>query len=138
MLSFLRHTGQDGAESGDAGTGQPRPFSSPDVEGEGTVQRPVRARVLASRGSLRSTRDLQSPQPLRTPHDPLFTDLPVADTVEQGARGGLAPNLDQELDQAHRFALLGRLFRPIKNFFRRALGTSLRSGNSKGSSSDPS
>ena len=126
MNRLLRDSSRaDGIE----GAGEPvSEGSESDPAAVAHPQRPVRARVLASRGVLRSMKELQSPEKASGPQDPLFTEWSSEVPVE-GSQGSLAPSLDQELDQAHRFALLGRLFRPISNFFRRTLVGSLLGSN---------
>lgn len=133
----MRHSGENGAESGEADQRQPRPFSSADAADE-SAQSIHRARTLASRGSLRSLRDLQVPESTRPTNDPLFTELPEGGHAEPVRTGEWVPNLDHELDQAHRFTLLGRIYRPIRNFFRKTLGESLFGGRSADSSKDGS
>ncbi len=131
----MRHSGEKGAESGEADQRQPRPFSSGGVSAESSPA-VHRARMLASRGSLRSLRDLQVPDSTRPTNDPLFTELPEDGHTEPIRTGEWVPNLDHELDQAHRFTLLGRIYRPIWNFFRKTLGESLFGGRSSDSSKD--
>ncbi len=133
----MRHSGENGAESGEADQRQPRPFSSGGVAEESS-QSTHRARTLASRGSLRSLRDLQVPESTRPANDPLFTELPEDEHSEPARTGEWVPNLDHELDQAHRFTLLGRIYRPIRNFFRKTLGESLFGDRSTDSSKEGS
>ena len=87
---------------------------------------------------MKSLRDLQVSDSTSPPTDPLFTELPEDGQVESVRTGEWVPNLDHELDQAHRFTLLGRIYRPIRNFFRKALGESLFGGRSTDSSKEGS
>ena len=133
----MRHSGENGAESGEADQRQPRPFSS-GITPEESSPLARRARTLSSRGSLKSLRDLQVSDSTSPPTDPLFTELPEEGQVESVRTGEWVPNLDHELDKAHRFTLLGRIYRPIRNFFRKALGESLFGGRSTDSSKEGS
>ena len=91
----------------------------------------VNARSVASRGALRSMSDLQSPESLKEPQGLLFKEL----SSQPDHSGSLVPSLDEKLDQAHRFTLLGRIFGPISDFIRRTLGNTFLGETSKDASS---
>ena len=117
-----------------AGLSEPGGEESGEESGEGRDMKlpgGVNARSLASRGSLRSMTDLQSPEPPREPQGKLFRELPS----QPSHSGSLVPSLDEKLDQAHRFTLLGRIFGPISDFIRKTLGSAFRGDSSKDHSS---
>ena len=84
----------------------------------------ISVRHAASKGVLRSMDSLNSPEAVSVSQGPLFDDL----SRERETGGGLAPSLDHGLNQAHRFSLVGRIFRPITDFIRNAFSGSFLGG----------
>ena len=84
----------------------------------------ISVRHAASKGVLRSMDSLNAPDAVNVSKGPLFEDL----SRERETGGGLAPSLDHGLNQAHRFSLVGRIFRPITDFIRNTLSGSFLGG----------
>jgi len=111
--------GEDGTSGADLGNDPSRDAVNPGPPLE------ISARHAASRGVLRPLQELRNPNTAKQSQEPLFGEM------IQGleSKTVLAPNLDDELDQAHRFTLIGRIFRPFSDFLRRALGGELLRGS---------
>lgn len=74
----------------------------------------VPARLAAQRSVLKGVQNFQSGARPELGQDPQF---PVKSEVDDST--GLLPRIDAGLDSAHRFALLGAVFRPMRQFLRR-------------------
>jgi len=79
----------------------------------------ISAREAAQQGVLKRVGEKDSGS--RISSEPLFDNLSAQERPVQS----WAPSLDEKLDQAHRFDLIGRIFKPVTNFLRRAMGSRL-------------
>ncbi|HCW44103.1 MAG: hypothetical protein H8E43_00120 [Planctomycetia bacterium] len=79
----------------------------------------ISAREAAQQGVLKRVGEKDSGS--RISAEPLFDNLSAQERPVQS----WAPGLDEKLDQAHRFDLIGRIFKPVTNFLRRAMGSRL-------------
>ena len=85
-----------------------------DIVPEAFPEGLVPARVVASRSVLVQIQRSQPEDPSGLLLVPAFTAK-----TETGASLGLVPRIDAGLDSAHRFAKLGAVFRPMRQFLRR-------------------
>jgi len=85
-----------------------------DFNPEGHSDDLVPARVVANRSVLLQVRRSDS-----TDRDQQLLIPSFARQVETGDTMDLVPRIDAGLDSAHRFAILGAVFRPMKQFLRR-------------------
>jgi len=110
-----------------------------DFVSEASTDDHARARIVANRSVLVQVQRPQAEDP-----DGLLSAPVFGAKTGHDESVGLVPRIDAGLDSAHRFAVLGAVFRPMRQFLRRTfdadeeteISSDLRAGESSSISQD--